>query len=65
MNRRNWLASAVLVLLCSGILVVFTDIERPAVRWFSCGLLTSRQVSSLRPAAAAGSGVSRRGTCPP
>jgi len=65
MNRRNWLASAVLVLLCGGILVVFTDIERPVVRWLSCGPLAARQAPSLSPAAAAGSGVSRREICPP
>lgn len=39
MNARNWLVSGVLVVLCGGILVLFTDIEVSAVRWFSCGPL--------------------------
>lgn len=39
MNARNWLISAGLVVLCGGILVLFTDIEVSAVRWFSCGPL--------------------------
>ena len=39
MNRRNALVSAALVLLCGGILVLFTDIELSAVRWFNCGPL--------------------------
>lgn len=37
MNARNWLVSGVLVVLCGGILVLFTDIEVSAVRWLSCG----------------------------
>ena len=37
MNARNWLVSGVLVVLCGGILVLFTDIEVSMVRWFSCG----------------------------
>lgn len=39
MNTRNWLISGVLVVLCGGILVLFTDIEVTAVRWFNCGPL--------------------------
>ncbi|MCS5706114.1 hypothetical protein NZK27_07905 [Synechococcus sp. FGCU-3] len=39
MNARNWLVSGALVVLCGGILVLFTDIEVSAVRWFSCGPL--------------------------
>jgi hypothetical protein len=39
MNARNGLVSAALVLLCGGILVLFTDIEVSAVRWFNCGPL--------------------------
>jgi hypothetical protein len=38
-NGRNWLISGVLVLLCGGILVLFTDIEVTAVHWFNCGPL--------------------------
>lgn len=36
---RNGLVSAVLLLLCGAILVLFTDIEMSAMRWFSCGPL--------------------------
>ncbi|MEB3332408.1 MAG: hypothetical protein VKI83_07960 [Synechococcaceae cyanobacterium] len=37
MKRRDALVSAVLVLLCGGILVAFTDIELTLVRWSNCG----------------------------
>ena len=39
MRKSDWLVSALLVLICGGILVLFTDIEVSAVRWFSCGPL--------------------------
>ena len=47
MNRRDVLISAVLVLLCAGILVLFTDIELTLVRWDNCGpFATQRERSS-------------------
>ncbi|HBH72315.1 MAG TPA: hypothetical protein DDY43_02480 [Synechococcales bacterium UBA10510] len=36
MSRRNWLISAVLVLLCGGVMALFTDVEIPALRWLRC-----------------------------
>ncbi|MCP9775247.1 hypothetical protein [Cyanobium sp. WAJ14-Wanaka] len=43
MTSKNWLISGVLVLLCGGVLVAFTDIEVRAVRWVSCGPLSTAQ----------------------
>ena len=40
-GARNWLVSGALVLLCGGILVLFTDIEITAVKWFNCGPLAT------------------------
>lgn len=37
MGRRNTMISLVVLLLCGGILVLFTDLELSAVRWLSCG----------------------------
>jgi hypothetical protein len=37
MTPKNWLISAVLVLLCGGILVLFTDVEISLARWLNCG----------------------------
>jgi len=65
MSKTHLLVGGAVALLCGGILVLFTDIERPVVRWLSCGPLAARQDPSLSPAAAAGSGVSRREICPP
>lgn len=39
MTQKNWLISGALVLLCGGILVLFTDVEIGLVRWFNCGPL--------------------------
>lgn len=39
MNTRNWLISGALVVICGGVLVLFTDIEVSAVRWWNCGPL--------------------------
>ncbi|MCT0203257.1 hypothetical protein KQ302_09175 [Synechococcus sp. CS-602] len=38
MTRTNLLVSTAVVLLCGGILVLFTDIEMAAVRWVNCSL---------------------------
>ena len=40
MNRRNSLISLAVLLLCGGILVLFTDAELSVVRWFNCGPLS-------------------------
>ncbi len=37
MTRRPTWATVAVVLLCSGILVLFTDVEVQLVRWFNCG----------------------------
>jgi len=39
LTQKNWLISGALVLLCGGILVLFTDVEIGLVRWFNCGPL--------------------------
>lgn len=36
MSKSNWLVSALLVLICGGILVLFTDVELRLVRWVNC-----------------------------
>lgn len=41
LTRKNWLISGALVLLCGGILVLFTDVEVGLVRWFNCGPLST------------------------
>lgn len=41
LTQKNWLISGALVLLCGGILVLFTDVEIGLVRWFNCGPLSS------------------------
>jgi hypothetical protein len=37
MSKQHWLVSGALVLLCGGVLVLFTDVETSLVRWVSCG----------------------------
>jgi hypothetical protein len=37
MQRRTTLVSAVLVIVCGAILVVFTDVELRVVEWINCG----------------------------
>ena len=37
MGRRNTLVSLAVLVLCGGILVLFTDLELSAVRWINCG----------------------------
>jgi len=41
MTRHNLLVSAVVAAVCTGILVVFTDIEVGVTRWFNCGPLSA------------------------
>ena len=35
-SRQSW-ATVAVVLVCGGILVLFTDVEVQLVRWFNCG----------------------------
>ncbi|QNI95205.1 putative conserved membrane protein [Synechococcus sp. A15-127] len=37
MNGRQSLVSGVVLLLCVGVLVLFTDIEVQVIRWLNCG----------------------------
>jgi hypothetical protein len=37
MGRRNTVIGLAVLLLCGGILVLFTDLELSAVRWLNCG----------------------------
>ena len=41
MSKSDWQVTALLVLICSGILVVFTDVELRLVRWVNCGVQAS------------------------
>jgi hypothetical protein len=41
MTRRDSLVTAAVLLLCAGILTLFTDIEIRAVRWLNCGPIAS------------------------
>ncbi|QVL53505.1 MAG: hypothetical protein KFB97_03730 [Cyanobium sp. M30B3] len=38
MRKSDWLVSALLVLICGGILVLFTDVELRLVRWVNCNV---------------------------
>lgn len=40
-SRQTW-ATVAVVLLCSGILVLFTDVEVQLVRWFNCGPIATQ-----------------------
>ena len=37
MNKRDAVVSLVVLLLCGGLLVLFTDVEVGVVRWINCG----------------------------
>ena len=39
-SRQTW-ATVAVILLCGGILVLFTDVEVSLVRWFNCGPLST------------------------
>ncbi|MCP9889173.1 hypothetical protein KBY96_14725 [Cyanobium sp. ATX 6A2] len=41
MTRRDSLVTAAMLLICAGILVLFTDVETKALRWLNCGPLAS------------------------
>jgi len=41
MDQRNSLVSLAVLLLCTGLLVLFTDLEVSAVRWFNCSPLAA------------------------
>lgn len=43
MKTSHLLVSAVVVALCGGLLVLFTDIEVSVVRWASCGPFATQQ----------------------
>ncbi|MCP9927980.1 hypothetical protein [Cyanobium sp. CH-040] len=37
MTRRDSLVTGAVLVICAAILVLFTNVEDPLVRWFSCG----------------------------
>jgi hypothetical protein len=37
MSQRHWIVTAIVAGLCSGILVLFTDVEVTLVRFLNCG----------------------------
>ncbi|WP_413744381.1 hypothetical protein [Synechococcus sp. MIT S9451] len=41
MSRRQTWATLAVILLCGGILVLFTDVELNLVRWVNCGPLST------------------------
>lgn len=48
MRKSDWLVSALLVLICGGILVLFTDVEVKLVRWINCGPLSTESERDTR-----------------
>ncbi len=48
MSARHWIVTAAVAALCSGILVLFTDVEVELVRWVNCGPLASEAERSNR-----------------
>ena len=42
MSRRQTWATLAVILLCGGILVLFTDVEISLVRWFNCGPIATQ-----------------------
>jgi len=42
MSRRQTWATLAVILLCGGILVLFTDVEVRLVRWLNCGPLSTQ-----------------------
>lgn len=43
MSKRHLLVTALVAALCTGILVLFTEIERSVPHWLHCGGRVSRQ----------------------
>jgi len=41
MTRRDSLVTGAVLVLCAAILVLFTNVEDPLVRWLSCGPLAT------------------------
>lgn len=41
MNTRHWIVTAAVAALCTGILVLFTEVEETAVKWVNCGPLAT------------------------
>ena len=41
MSRRDSLVTGAVLLICAAILVLFTNVEAPLVRWFGCGPLAT------------------------
>jgi hypothetical protein len=41
MSKQHWFVSGALVLLCGGVLVLFTDVEYSLIRWVNCGPLAT------------------------
>ncbi|MDA0716946.1 MAG: hypothetical protein O2839_01845 [Cyanobacteria bacterium] len=41
MSKQHWFVSGALVLLCGGVLVLFTDVETSLMRLVICGQLSS------------------------
>jgi hypothetical protein len=39
MSKSDWQVTTLLVLICGGILVLFTDVELRLVRWVNCSVL--------------------------
>ncbi len=48
LTQKNWLISGALVLVCGGILVLFTDVEVKLVRWINCGPLSTESERNTR-----------------
>ena len=51
MKPPQSLISLVLVILCGGILVLFTDVEQMLVRWVNCGPSATDAQKRVNPAA--------------
>lgn len=47
MTRSDVLVSTVVVLVCAGILSLFTDIEIPVLNWYRCGPFAAERDRSL------------------
>jgi hypothetical protein len=41
MNLKHLLVTGAVAVICTGVLVLFTDIEESFVRWVNCGPLAS------------------------
>jgi hypothetical protein len=41
MSARHWIVTAAVAVVCTSILVLFTEVEETAVKWVNCGPLAS------------------------